>query len=251
MHRPDRRAVAIELHDVAPATWPECRAILEMLDDVGATRVTLLVVPRFHRGARLADDARFVAAMEARLARGDELALHGYYHLDLERPPVSPRGFVQRRLLTRAEGEFAAIAEDDAVERIARGAEAFAVLGWPLYGFVPPAWLLGDAARRALTRCGYAFEYVGVRSGLYRLPSWRFAGCANVWYSPDKAWRRALSRANIRRTLARSRTRPVLRLSIHPQDARVPEVMAHWRTLARDALSDRTPVTKREWATLM
>ena len=245
-----RRRVAIEVHDVAPATWPECEAILRVLDAVGATRLTLLVVPRFHHGAALADAPAFVRALEARLDRGDELALHGYYHLDLEEPPRSPRAWFERRVMTRAEGEFAAIAESDAVHRIARGAQAFAALGWPLYGFVPPAWLLGEAARRALDRCGYAFEYVGVRKGVYRLPSWRFGPCANVCYSPDKAWRRALSRTQIRRELARARTLPMLRLSIHPQDARVPAVMEHWRALAAEALATREPVTKREWAAL-
>ena len=245
-----RRRLAIEVHDVAPATWPECEAILRTLDAVGASHVTLLVVPRFHHGVALAAAPAFLRALEARLARGDELALHGYYHLDLAAPPRTARAYVQRRLMTRAEGEFAAIDEHQAVERIARGAQVFAALGWPLYGFVPPAWLLGAPARRALERCGYAFEYVGVRGGVYRLPSWRFGPCANLWYSPDKAWRRALSRVQIRRELARARSQPMLRMSIHPQDARVPQVMDHWRRLATDALATREPVTKREWASL-
>jgi predicted deacetylase len=60
------RLACIELHDVAPATWPECAAILRMLDDAGATRLTLLVVPHFHRGARVGDDAAFLRALDGR-----------------------------------------------------------------------------------------------------------------------------------------------------------------------------------------
>jgi predicted deacetylase len=252
MRRPDRAGgtalVAIELHDVAPATWPACARILRLLDEVGARNVSLLVVPRFHGGRGIGEDPGFVRALHARLARGDELVLHGYSHVDAAPPPRTLRGFVERRLLTRAEGEFAALGEDEALRRLDAGVAAFAALDWPLHGFVPPAWLLGDGARRALMRCAHPFAYVGVRNGVFRLPAWSYVPCANAWYSPDAAWRRALSRLAIRRALARARTLPLLRLSIHPQDARVPQVLEHWRTLAEEALAQRVPVTKHAFA---
>jgi hypothetical protein len=250
MPPPDQRLVSVEVHDVAPATWRECASVLRMLDDVGATHLSLLVVPYYHRGRTVDAAPRVRRVLEHRLARGDELALHGYSHLDEEPPPRSVRGYVERRLLTRAEGEFAAIDEASATWRLARGVEMFHALDWPLYGFVPPAWLLGDAARRAVERCGHAFEYVSVRRGVYRLPTWRFARSATLAYSPDRVWRRAMSRAMIRREMQRARTLPLLRLAIHPQDARVPEVMNHWCTLVEEALAGRTPVTKHQWAGL-
>ena len=48
MRHPESRdpCVAIALHDVSPATWRECAALLEMLDGVGAAPLSLLVVPR-------------------------------------------------------------------------------------------------------------------------------------------------------------------------------------------------------------
>ena len=70
---------------------------------------------------------------------------------------------------------------------------------------------------------------------------------ANLCYSPDAFWRRALSRAMIRAELVRARGRPLLRLSLHPQDVRSADVMAHWRTLVAEALDSRTPVTKERW----
>jgi predicted deacetylase len=252
MQRPDApRVVCIEVHDVAPATWGECEAILRMLDVGGATRLTLLVVPRFHRGAPIGADAAFARALDARLARGDELVLHGYYHVDEAPPPRTLRGFVARRLLTRGEGEFAAIAEDAAADRLGRGVAAFAARGWPLHGFVPPAWLLGPRARAALARSDHRFEYVALRGGIVRLPQWRYARSATLCYSPDRAWRRAMSRTLIRRELSRARDQACLRLSIHPQDARVPAVMDHWRTLVDGALRERAPCTQHEAARLM
>jgi predicted deacetylase len=112
---------------------------------------------------------------------------------------------------------------------------------------VPPAWLLGEASRAAIDRCGYPLRYVSARGGIFRLPNWRFARTGNLCYSPDTRWRRMLSRALIRAELARARHRPLLRVSLHPQDVGSAEVIAHWRTLIADALAERLPVTKAQW----
>ncbi len=244
-------SVSIVVHDVTPATWPECARLLQMLDDVGANPVTLLVVPHYHHANPIEEDGAFVAALDARLARGDELALHGYHHCDDAPPPRTLRGFVERRVLTRAEGEFAALDEAAATWRLERGIATFRRLGWPLYGFVPPAWLLGNAGRRALDRSSFRFRYVSSRAGVYRLPEWRFTPTANLCYSPDRRWRRAMSRVLIRRELARAEGDSLLRLSLHPQDARYPVVIDHWRCLIAAALAGRTPVTKQQWASAM
>ena len=39
----------------------------------------------------------------------------------------------------------------------------------------------------------------------------------------------------------------VLRVSLHPQDVRDKNVVAHWRELICAALAERRPVTKGEW----
>jgi len=218
-----------------------------MLDDLAATPLTLLVVPQFHYRADVSRDRDFVQAIEARLARGDELALHGLFHVDDASPPRTFRDWFERRMLTRAEGEFAALDEKAAAWRIARGVALFEALGWPLAGFVPPAWLLSDGARIALERCDHPFEYVTVRSGMFHLPGWRFERTGNLWYSPTSAARRALTACAIRGELFRARSRALLRVSLHPQDSRVPGVIAHWRQIIVRALAQRTPVTKRAW----
>jgi len=248
MHRRDPgSAVAFVVHDVAPKTWPQCTRLLQMLDELDARPVTILVVPHYHYHGPITRDSRFVGALDRRLARGDELALHGFHHHDDEPPPRTLRGFLERRILTRAEGEFAALNEAAAAWRLAHGIEAFRMLHWPLHGFVPPAWLLGDASRAAIDRCRYPFRYVSSRRGIYRLPHWRFARTANLCYSPDAPWRRALSRAMICAELARARHRPLLRFSLHPQDVHSDQVIAHWRALIAEALASRTPVTKERW----
>jgi predicted deacetylase len=250
MQRPDgaRFAVAIAVHDVAPATWRECREILAMLDDVAATPVSLLIVPHYHYGVHALRDLAFLRRMDARVARGDELVLHGYFHVDDAPAPRTPGLWFARRMLTRAEGEFAALDQRAAAWRLARGITLFERMHWPLAGFVPPAWLSSEGARRALAHCGYRFDYVTSRRGMFHLPEWRFERTANLCYSPDTILRRTVSAGLIRHALRRSRTTPLLRLSLHPQDARVPAVLRHWRKLVVDALAQRAPVTKRAWA---
>ncbi|HEX6793461.1 MAG TPA: polysaccharide deacetylase family protein [Casimicrobiaceae bacterium] len=241
------RAVAIAVHDVSPATWPECRELLAMLDDAGASPLSLLVIPHYHYGSVVLREPAFLRAMEARLARGDELVLHGYFHVDDAASPRTPREWFRRRMLTRREGEFAALDERAAARRIDAGIAMFDRLGWPLAGFVPPAWLLSPGTRAALSRYGGRFDYVTVRSGIFHLPGWRFERTANVWYSPDSALRRAISTCLIAREQSRASRAPLLRLSLHPQDARVRSVVEHWRGLVADALAERRAVTKGEW----
>jgi predicted deacetylase len=246
-HRETKGAVAFVVHDAAPATWPECAALLQMLDELGARPVTILVVPHYHYRDPIARDRRFVAALDARLARGDELALHGFHHRDDEPPPRTLRGFIERRILTRKEGEFAALNEPAAAWRLEHGIEAFRALRWPLYGFVPPAWLLGEASRAAIDRCQYPFRYVSARGGIHRLPQWRFVRTANLCYSPDAAWRRALSQALIHTELLRAKRRSLVRVSLHPQDVRSAEALAQWRVLIERMLAERIPITKERW----
>jgi predicted deacetylase len=250
MQRPEaaNRVAAVAIHDVSPATWPECRQLLSMLDGAGARPLTLLVVPDYHHRAPVLADRAFQRAVEARLALGDEAVLHGMFHVDDEPPPRTLRGFIERRLLTRSEGEFAVLSTEAATWRIARGIAMFDALGWPLDGFVPPAWLIGDAARGALVRFQHRFSYMTVRRGLYHLPDWRFERTANLCYSPTNAVRRAYSVLAIGHEWRRAREVPLLRISLHPQDARVPAVLRHWERVIGATIAARRLLTKRDWA---
>jgi len=240
------RCVCVSVHDVAPATWPQCRRLLEMLDAIGPLPVTLLVVPDFHRAGAVAADAQFVRAIEARLTRGDEVALHGYFHLDECPPPRTPADWIARRILTQSEGEFAALEEGEARHRLDDGLEMMRRLGWPVSGFVAPAWLLGAAARAALAQ--FPLLYTTTRNRVYRLPEWSFTSAAALTYSARASWRRAMSRAMVEGQLAASRSHPLLRIALHPVDARHDAVVAHWRNVITRTLRERLPVTKAAWA---
>jgi len=242
LERRTRPLVSIEIHDVAPATWPRCMALLERLDAIGVCCATLLVVPFYHRSVALDRSPAFVDQIAKRIARGDEVALHGYVHLDETAPPRTVRGFVERRVLTRREGEFAAVDADDARHRVERALGIWHRTGWAIGGFVPPAWLLGRDARAALTNDS-PFDYIALRGGIVTLPAAGWVSTDLLWYSPTSAARRCLSRVWIE--LARARASPVrlLRVALHPQDADVRSVLDHWQCIIASLLAERSAVT--------
>jgi len=242
MRQTEHAGACIELHDVAPATWPECARILDMLDGIGQLPLTLLVVPNYHGRGSIVDDRRFRAEIDARLARGDEIALHGFFHLDDGPSPETLKAWIERRVLTQAEGEFAAIDASSARERLRRGLDAMHSAGWSVRGFVPPAWLLSPAARAVLAE--FPFDYTATRRGIYRLPDWRLDPTVTLAYSPRSSWRRAMSRTLILGQTALARPARILRLAIHPVDARFPGVLERWRQTIVTALETRKPLTK-------
>lgn len=234
----------MSIHDVAPATWGECLRLLAMLDTLGPLRLTLLVVPDFHYRGRIDRDAGFVRGIEQRLARGDEVAMHGYYHRD-DAPARGARAWFWRRFYTASEGEFAAITIEEAMRRLHAGRCMLESLGWPVDGFVAPAWLMGEGARTALTRL--PFRYTATWHGLHRLPDWSFTHSPSLVYSARSTWRRSVSHVWNAALAQALHHRPLLRASLHPADARHPLIMQRWRLLIEHALRDRRSLTKREW----
>jgi hypothetical protein len=236
-------ALALVVHDVAPATWTRCAALLEAARALAPLPATLLVVPRWHGQP---STRAFESAMDTALADGHELALHGWSHLD----PVPARGALQRlrrRFYTAGEGEFAALARADAARRIALGQRWFARRGWPLSGFVPPAWLLGEGSAQALAEAGLDYSctldrFIALR-GQAPLRAW------SLVFSTRAAWRRGVSRLWVPLLARRLRQAPLLRFELHPDDVVYPEVRRCWLELLARALEQgRQPLLLREVA---
>lgn len=241
------KAMAVVLHDVAPQTWPLFEPFIAALDAIGNIPLTLLVVPDYHHGGALTGHHRFRAAIEARLARGDEVALHGYFHSDDRPLRLDPRDLLRRRVYTR-EGEFAALDLEEASRRIERGLALFSDLGWPVAGFVAPAWLMNRAARTALDR--FPFQYTSTPAGLVRLPQWRPLAAPTLVWSARSAWRRRVSRHWNERRLRLGADQRLIRLGLHPVDMRHGEVRAFWLQTVRALLPARRALTKGEWLRL-
>jgi predicted deacetylase len=237
-----RRILCIAIHDVAPATWPQCRILLDLLDELGAPALTLLVVPDYHHRGAIDADSDFVRAIEGRVARGDELALHGYFHLDDGAPVRGPTDWLRRRVLTAGEGEFAALTRADAASRIAAGLALFGRLGWHARGFVAPAWLLGAEARAALD--GTSLHYTSSHTHLEICAQQRRVRAPVISASVRSAWRRWSSKRWLAFARRASANAPLLRVALHPADAAHADVLDAWRRLLRSVLDTRVALTK-------
>lgn len=241
------RSLCVSLHDVAPATWPQCAQLLAAIRAVAPIPVTLLVVPAYHRQPVSAvDAAAFDRLLEARLAAGDELALHGYTHLDEGPPAAGWRQNFLRRIYTTSEGEFSAIDAAEASRRIAQGLDWFAQRQWPVKGFVAPAWLLGPGAWQALRQ--FPFDYTTTLRYFYTLPQRQALLAPSLVYAArNRSGRWLSSRRNALLAQALAQ-RPLVRLGLHPKDAAYPPLIRHFQRLIEQLLVGRQALTKAEFA---
>lgn len=245
--RDARPVLCVSVHDVAPATWDECARLAQAMRAVADLPLSWLVVPQYHRAG--GDAARMEAGLERALARGDELVLHGFTHLD-----TAPRGpGLGERFLRGSysiEGEFAALPAEEAARRIQRGLDWFAERGWPVRGFVPPAWLMGRAWE-ALR--GFDFDYTTTWKHFHLLHgAGRGSGGALlspslVYAARNRSGRLASPLLADLLALALAH-RPLIRLGLHPPDVRYPRLLRHAQATVERLLATHTAMTKAAFA---
>ena len=238
-------SVLLVLHDVAPQTWADYQPFVEAVDALGNVPMTWLVVPDYHKHNALDAHPDFRRLLTSRIARGDELALHGYFHCDDSPAPESPRDWFMRRIYTR-EGEFYGLSQSAALARLHAGIELFRRYDCPLEGFVAPAWLMSPGTRQAL--CQLPLHYTSDPQHLYRLPDFTPVDAPGLVWSSRSAWRRGLSKMLNDQREQRWRQTPVIRLGLHPEDMRHGFSRNYWlQTLKRLLADGRVPMTKANW----
>lgn len=239
------RSLLLVLHDVSPQSWSDYREFVAAVDALGTVPMTWLVVPDFHKHNALEQAPEFCGFLERRLARGDELVLHGYYHCDDQPAPQTVRDYFMRRIYTW-EGEFYGLGVTQAMARLEAGIELFRRLGWPLHGFVAPAWLMSQGTRQALRHL--PLDYTSDARHLYQLPDFLGIDAPGIVWSAGSAWRRGISKAlgDIRERQRRQAS--TLRLGLHPVDMRHGFSRRYWFDLLQRLLKDgRIPMTKIGW----
>ena len=237
-----KRQLCIAIHDVSPSTWPHCERLLASLRTLGRIPVTLAVVPDFHGEGRVDRSVSFMRALDACVAEGAEIALHGYRHLDDGQAPSDIHSWIQRRLLTAGEGEFAALSADEASSRIQKGRELLAACGWQTFGFIPPAWLTGEGTRQALRYS--SMVYSSSHFALLRLADNKVIDAPCITVSARSAWRRAASKLWLNAVETATAGAPLLRIAMHPVDAQHHDIKKRWLELIARLLASRTALTK-------
>ncbi len=235
------RALCVSIHDVSPQTWADCRTVIAAMNEVAQLPLGLLLVPCWHHRP-WPESGAFIDEIDALRREGHELVLHGYTHWDDGPRPLGLFDRFRRRMLTRNEAEFAALDGPAARAALDAGIASLAAHAWAVEGFVAPAWMLSAAAVDALAHSG--LRYAGLFGGLLSLPDLRRLPAVALTYScrhPAGDWltRGAVSVAAVAQSHA-----PLLRIALHPADARRPANLRHARRLLEVALATRVALTE-------
>lgn len=208
------------IHDVSPRFEREVDELLAHLVPHVGERLAMLVVPD-HWGS-----APLTPAFKARLRdwsdRGIEMFVHGWFHRDTA--AHAGAAAFKARHMTAGEGEFLGLDHDEALARMRCGKTLVEdTIGRSAAGFIAPAWLYSDDARRALADVGFALAEDHARV-------WQPGGAVVArgpvitWASRSRARQLSslVAAAALRRILQPART---VRIAVHPGDTRVPALM--------------------------
>jgi predicted deacetylase len=234
--------LVVSIHDVAPVFLSEVRTLRERLSAWGVGAATLLAVPDHHAASPLGRSPWTVGWLRDRMAAGDEVALHGFHHLQ-EGPIRAPWDRLRARALTAGEGEMLAVPLAAAPGMVGRGRALLAdLLGREPAGFVAPAWLEPRGLGGVLAASGFAWHESSLwvedlRAGR-RIPS------PVLGWATRSRWRErmAVTWTRVVGPVASQlgRATGVVRVALHPGDVRSPAVMASIERTVR-ALVERHP----------
>ena len=223
--KPPRQLLA-SIHDVSPLFEAAVDRLSDRLQGhLGAARFAMLVVPDFWDQAPLSRAPGFRARLRSWADIGVEMFVHGWNHRDDQVHSGRWASFKARRMTAR-EGEFLGLDGAEARRRMREGRAIIEdAIGRPVAGFIAPAWLYGEGARRALAEENFALAEDHLRVWRPSDGAILSRGPVVTWASRSRA-RKACSIgfAGVARTLMRSI--PVVRLAVHPGDAACPTLMA-------------------------
>jgi predicted deacetylase len=222
------KSLVVSLHDVSPLTQPLCEEILSSLFELGARQTSLLVIPNHHGRAPVAENKAFQSWLREKVDAGHEPVLHGYFHRRQKRKADSWLSRLTTEVYTAGEGEFYDLTFDLAAKLLCHGLSDLGFLPRKPVGFVAPAWLLSDAAEHAVQSADFLYT---ARIGYIRIfkLSQQLKSRSLVW-STRVAWRTVSSLYWNKILQLATNDAPVVRVSIHPGDARQPAI---WRQISQ------------------
>lgn len=219
MPSPPRRLLLASIHDVSPRFESEVDSLIDLLKPHVGERIAMLVVPNHWGDAPIVPGSSFAARLRSWSDSGVEMFLHGFYHRDDSRYGRSGAA-LKARLMTASEGEFLGLSKADAAARIANGqALVEDVIGRPIDGFVAPAWLYGEGALEALGEAALPLAEDHFRVWSPKTGQKLASGPVITWASRTRM--RLLS-SLAAAALLRHAPLDVLRIGVHPPDARHP-----------------------------
>jgi predicted deacetylase len=229
--------VLVSLHDVTPAHLERLERAEALFTECGVGRVAYLLVPDYHGTHPIAGDDAF-RQWCARARRYDiEWVLHGYYHLESTPASSHPRAWLARRTMTAGEGEFLALPADEQRNRLLRGLDASAALGFRPRAFVPPAWLANTSLHDALREAGLRYTEDHVR--VFDVVTGTARTAPAISWATRTLVRRVGSRVVCPSLAWLTRNAPAIRIAVHPFDMDHPRTADQIRRTLERALRTR------------
>lgn len=213
------------IHDVGPRFESEVDRLADALAPrTGASGFALLVVPNHWGTAPLRQSAALGRKLRGWVAGGAEIFVHGWFHRDDEAGRGGVSGFKARHM-TAGEGEFGGLDEAEALRRMRDGRALIEdVVGAPAAGFIAPAWLYSEGARRAAASA--CFQLAEDHFRVWHPPTGMTLARGPVITWASRSWPRTASSllfaAIARGALA---PMPLVRVAVHPGDTSKPEIM--------------------------
>jgi predicted deacetylase len=208
------RQLIISIHDVHPSSFEACRQQVIFCESIGIRRFSILAVPAFHVHEPLDRSVELVKWLQAREALGDEVVIHGFYHLNIS-GITSAASWFWNRLYTANEAEFVHLGFKDARKRIEKGRQCLLDAGLHPVGFVAPGWLMNSDVVKAVFSLGLSYTnsltaIIPAAGGPVRRRS--------LCYSARAAWRRHSSLLWNGRLWRITKNTDLVRISLHPGD---------------------------------
>ena len=238
-------SVVVSLHDVAPCTQQITSTIISELSAHGVHVCSVLVVPNYHHKGLFARNCEFVTWLRALEADGHEVVIHGFFHERPRQRKETLRDKFVTRFYTQNEGEFYDLSYEEALRRITTARDEFRALGIKPRGFIAPAWLLGNEAEQAIRDA--ELEYTTRLRTVCDLRSESSFPARTLVYSVHNRWRRAVSRSWNAALFRLMRTKPLLRISIHPPDYLQSAIWKQILAFIAATKNARTATTYQDW----
>ena len=215
------RRLLASIHDVGPRFEREIDTLVALLErHVGHARFAMLVVPDHWDQAPLSAAPAFRAKLRGWADAGVEMFLHGWRHRD----DAPAKGFAQKHM-TAGEGEFSALSQVEAAQRIADGRKIVEdAIGREVAGFIAPAWLYSPGAIAAVRDAGFALaeDHMKVWQPVSDLVVTR--GPVITWASRSPGRIRSSLMVAAAARLA-PHVLPTARIAVHPGDTNVPALL--------------------------
>jgi len=242
--------VNVSLHDVTPHYESEIRLLFSLIRQAGVAKGAILVVPNYHGISLMRPESALACWLRELAGDGWEIVLHGLTHFE---PALSRNGsrgnpvaqYLVSRWYTNGEGEFYRLAGAAARARLQKGLSVLAACGLNPSGFIAPAWLLGEESATVLGEFNFAFTTL--LGGVCDLKSGAFYRAPAVVFSSRSFLRAVLSRMIVPVLAGYWGRRELVRLVLHPLDARRPAIMEIIERLCQGMLACRRQVTIGEY----